>query len=95
MGLAGVASLSHACKIKPNKVVVAVLCRFLWLLFEAQTRRMTCEMLKTCEDHLVKRGRFVHKTQQNDKVDSKTDNPSAVHDHHDHKYAANSKHCKP
>ncbi|CAK8994767.1 Uncharacterized protein SCF082_LOCUS4065 [Durusdinium trenchii] len=34
MGLAGVASLSHACKIKPNKVVVAVLCRFLWLLFE-------------------------------------------------------------
>ena len=33
----------------------------------------------------------MHKTQQNDKVHLKTDNPSAVYDH---KYVANSKHCK-
>ena len=46
---------------------------------------------KHAKTTLVKRGRFVHKTLQNDKVHLKTDNPSAVYDH---KYATNSKHCK-
>ena len=46
---------------------------------------------KHAKTTLVKRGRFVHKTLQNDKVHLKIDNPSAVYDH---KYATNSKHCK-
>ena len=46
---------------------------------------------KHAKTTLVKTGRFVHKTLQNDKVHLKTDNPSAVYDH---TYATNSKHCK-
>ena len=46
---------------------------------------------KHAKTTLVKRGRFVHKTLQNDKVHLKTDNPSAVYGH---KYATNSKRCK-
>ena len=46
---------------------------------------------KHAKTTLVKRGRFVHKPLQNDKVHLKTDNPSAVYDH---KYVTNSKHCK-
>ena len=46
---------------------------------------------KHAKTTLVKTGRFVHKTLQNDKVHLKTDNPSAVYDH---KYATNSKHRK-